>query len=636
MKRKQFLRYSLLLTGLASLKTSKLFGFYSATKKFFLNKVKFIWSGAITTNSVKINAKLTSATTAARLVISTDANLTNPLYGVFTVANTANNFIAPLSVTGLAAGTQYYYGIEADGIIDTASDAIGRFKTAKAGPQSFKFSVASCNANGNHPVWLRIKEKNSLLHITHGDFHYGNPNSATNINIHRAPFENVLAQPAMKEFLQNTPIVYTWDDHDYCGDDSNSFYFGRTNARLVFQEYVPHFPLAAGTGDVPIYQAFTVGRVRFIVTDLRSERGAVGTSLMGAAQKAWFKNECLTAKTNNITIVWISSVPWGGNNSDTWAGYGNERIELSDFFKANAIANLLIICGDAHMLGIDNGTNHDFSTGGNNPNKYPVLQAAAVNQVGSYKGGIYSQGYFTNPNEQYGQYAVVEVTDNAGSSIGFSITGYRVTNTGTESVLISYSYNAPVLTPLPIKITGFSVKKSGQGADAKAVLLWETENILNAACKLMIVERSVDGFRFDQLHIIDCRTMAANTVKHSFVDEAPVNGKNYYRIKVTEQNGSFIYSRIESIFFNKELIVKIINNPATDKLLVEINATGTGWTEYVIRDVNARLVLKRKLQLNNGRNNVAVNMQGLSSGVYFFVLTHGKVQVAEKFLVKAL
>lgn len=37
----------------------------------------------------------------------------------------------------------------------------------------------------------------------------------------------------------------------------------------MYQKYFPHYPLPAGQGNVPIYQAFTVGRIRIIMTDLR-------------------------------------------------------------------------------------------------------------------------------------------------------------------------------------------------------------------------------------------------------------------------------------------------------------------------------------------------------------------------------
>ena len=175
MIRKRFLKYSLLLGGLSIFKTSRLSAVYNYTQRFFLNRVKFIWAGSVTSTSVKVHAKLTTDTSSARLVASTSQTLANPVYGPFATANSVTNYIAKLTINGLNPGTTYYYGIEADGIIDTSADAIGRFKTFASGAQSFRFTVASCNDSGDHPVFYSIKGKDPLFHITSGDFHYSNP-----------------------------------------------------------------------------------------------------------------------------------------------------------------------------------------------------------------------------------------------------------------------------------------------------------------------------------------------------------------------------------------------------------------------------------------------------------------------------
>ncbi len=629
MKRKRFLKYSLLAGGLSFLKTSRLSAFYNQARNFFLNKVNFIWAGSITTTSVKVHAKLTSVTTSARLVVSTDQNLTNPVYGSFSTADASNNYIARLSVNGLSPATEYYYGIEADGVIDMASDAIGRFKTISNGPQSFRFSIASCNSNGNHPVFYRIKEKNPLFHITHGDFHYGDPNSATDRNVHRAPFENTLAQPAMKEFLRNHGIAYMWDDHDYCGDNTNSSAVGRTNARLTYQEYVPHYPLAAGTGDVPIYQSFTISRVKFILSDLRSEKTAAGTTMMGAVQKAWFKNECLDAKNNDHVIVWISSVPWGGTTDlDTWAGFPAERTELADFFKSTGIQNLLIICGDAHMIAFDDGTNHDFSTGTNNSHKYPVLQAAAVNQTGSFRGGSFSHGYFSNPTQQHGQYAVLDITDNGGNNIVVAITGYRVASDASESVLITQSLTFPLLSALPIKISHFSVTK-GQEKET-ALLTWQLEQSANDRCKTMVVERSSDAFQFAPISYQDCNA----SVRHSFVDAVPFMGKNYYRIKVIDQDNKIIFSSIKSIVVDENLTITVLNNPVRDRLQLAISTPTAASAGYTVMDATGRIVTRNNLKLIKGENRVNVEVGSFTSGVYFFNLHLNNAYTTKKFVLE--
>src|SRR5918993_2684998 len=387
MRRKAFIKYSLLTTGLAVLKNNRILALaYSAAKKKFINQVNFIWSGAITPNSVRVTAKLQDPTSTARLVVSTDVNLTNPTFGAFVTANLSTNNLGHLAINNLLPDTQYYYGVEADGHIDMLPNAQGKFRTSKAEPYSFFFTVGSCISNANHSVFTKIAEKNPLFHIIHGDFHYHDPNSGTDINVHRLPYENRLVQPGLRALLQSTPLVYMWDDHDFSGDDSWTHSPGKTNARLAYQEYAPHYPLAAGSGDVPIYHSFNIGRIRFIISDLRSERDS--NSMMGTAQKQWFKNECLAAKNNSQAIIWVSSVPWSSNSGDSWLAYANERREISDFWKANNINNLCIICGDAHMIAIDNGNSNDFSTGGNNPNKYPMMQAGALSGGGKNKKGF--------------------------------------------------------------------------------------------------------------------------------------------------------------------------------------------------------------------------------------------------------
>ncbi|MGC5271651.1 alkaline phosphatase D family protein, partial [Salmonella enterica] len=69
----------------------------------------------------------------------------------------------------------------------------------------------------------------------------------------------------------------------------------------------------------PITQTFSVGRVKFIMTDLRSDRDSVtnkddaNKSILGADQKAWLKKELLASNGKFPLIVWMSTVPWIGN-----------------------------------------------------------------------------------------------------------------------------------------------------------------------------------------------------------------------------------------------------------------------------------------------------------------------------------
>src|SRR5260370_13456696 len=103
-----------------------------------------------------------------------------------------------------------------------------------------------------------------------GDFHYLDIQT-NSLPLFRAAYDRVLASPQQAELYRRVPFVYIWDDHDYGGNNSNRKAASRQAARLAYDEYVPHYPLAAGADDVPIYQSFAVGRAEFILVELPSE-----------------------------------------------------------------------------------------------------------------------------------------------------------------------------------------------------------------------------------------------------------------------------------------------------------------------------------------------------------------------------
>jgi phosphodiesterase/alkaline phosphatase D-like protein len=406
------------------------------------NEVLHFWAGALQPTSVKVTVKLNVPNTQVRLVASTSPYFSNPINGAVGKSDSDNKTIISLSITGLSPNTKYYYAVEIDGKLDTSSDDIGSLVTPSDSAFSFCFTLGSClNSNSHHPVFSRMLEKRPLFFLQSGDFHYDDPNSAYNINVHRLPYEHLISNRTYSHFFKHIPLVYIWDDHDYSGNNSDSTAAGKINARIAYREYVPHYAFGTPINEInaPIYQSFVIGRVYFILTDLRSSRRK--PTMMGAIQKQWFKQQCLYAKSNKLLIAWVSTVPYEGTVPDSWGGFSAERTELANFFRDNQINNLFILSGDAHMVAIDDGRHSDFSTNHSNPFKYPILQAAALNESGSTKGGTYSEGAFPNPNDSYGQYGLVEVHDNGDNTIRITMTGYRVNYGGKENKLVSYAFN---------------------------------------------------------------------------------------------------------------------------------------------------------------------------------------------------
>jgi hypothetical protein len=193
--------------------------------------------------------------------------------------------------------------------------------------------------------------------------------------------------------------------------------------------------------------------------------------MLGAKQKEWFKQQLLEARDRHPLIFWVSSVPWIGTvgtnyypistnlygyihhrkltkpperrkgrypyDDDHWSAYASERRELADFIKQHDIRNLVILHGDMHSLGADDGTHADYSTGGGGP-RIRVLAAAPLDQNPSVKGGPYSQGWYRVKRGE-GAFGLVTVTD-LGREIRVKYSGRN--NRNDEKVSLEFTVPA--------------------------------------------------------------------------------------------------------------------------------------------------------------------------------------------------
>lgn len=414
------------------------------------------WSGSVTAHSALVKVRV-SGPGNVRLVLSTQPDFSNPGYSAIYPAEADMDYVIAFPLEGLAAATQYYYALEIDGI--RVSNPIGRLRTFGEGAWSFDMVVsADAYTGSNKPVFDEIAALDADLYLVTGDLHYADVDE-NDVNEYRDAFADVLRSPRQAALYRKTPVAYVWDDHDFAANDCDSTNPGRPAARQVYQEIIPHYPLSAGSGDVPIYQAFTMGRVRFIMTDLRSERSPDSQvdndskTMLGEAQKAWFKNELLAANGVYPVIVWVSSVPWIHSKStggDDWGGFSTERAELAAFIEANAIQGLVMIAGDAHMLALDDGSHNTYGPSGKA--MFPVMQVAPLNQESSSKGGPYTFGPYLPDTPEDGQFALIRFNDD-GDRICMDFSG-RVLLSGATSTteLISYHRCFP---PMETEEIGF-------------------------------------------------------------------------------------------------------------------------------------------------------------------------------------
>jgi alkaline phosphatase D len=407
------------------------------------------WSGNVTATSATVCIRLTSAGQRVRLAVSTSEQLTAPVFSVAQTTVAAAGNAVRLDIGGLAPSTTYHYGIEVAGVLRPEASSRGRFRTFLQGAGSFKIALVGDTdyREPDHRGAEAVIAEQPLLLLFNGDLHYSDIMSTTPED-YRVPYDNTLKHPALGAMLRSTSIAYMWDDHDFAGgNDSDGTAAGSPATRQVYREYVPHYPLTVG--DDSVGQAFTVGRVRVIMTDLRTNQvpsirtESPAKTRLGATQKAWFKRELIDGRDAGFPlIIWLNTVPWiarAAHGDDTWGGYTTERTEIADFIKDNRIRNVVAYCGDLHAMAYDDGTHSDYATGGGAP--LLVFHAAPLAQNVNSKGGPFSAGpYFDRL-----QYGILDIIDNGGPSLVCRITGKRI----GEGAKFSFQFTASTVAVDP-------------------------------------------------------------------------------------------------------------------------------------------------------------------------------------------
>ncbi len=439
----------------------------SPTAALPASPVSWVWSGGVTATSGTVRAELAPGAdpTGARLVVATDADLGEQVATVAgrdagAVAGTGEaSRVASFAVDGLEPDTTYHYAVEVAGTLDRVR--AGRFHTFPQGAASFRVAVGTCARMGsNGAVFDTIAAADPLLYLIGGDFFYADIGT-NDRDAFRSAYRTTLSGPAQSALYRSVPVAYTWDDHDSGPNDADATSGARPAAQVVYRELVPHYELAVEGSQQPIHQAFTVGRVRFVLLDTRSARSpkddpdGPAKTMLGAGQLAWLEEELTTAAATHPLVVLVTSVPWIGeatSGGDDWSGYSAERQTVADIISAAGLGDrLLMVAGDAHMVAIDDGTHSDYtsgsgedtSTGGEDGTDtgdgvgggFPVFHAGALDRAGSEKGGPYSEGAVPGA----GHYGLIDVDDDGGDEITVRLRGLD----WEDRELVAYTFSVP-------------------------------------------------------------------------------------------------------------------------------------------------------------------------------------------------
>lgn len=173
-------------------------------------------------------------------------------------------------------------------------------------------------------------------------------------------------------------------------------------------------------------------------------------------------------------------------------------------------------------------------------------------------------------------------------------------------------------TALPVSLLSFTANKQGK----QVQLNWRTENEVNFS--KFDVEKSTDAVLFNSLATVTAENRPVNN--YTTADAAPAKGYNYYRLKMTDLDGSYKYSDIVKINFDGKPTLSLWPNPASNQLIVTEAKQND---RVVITDATGRTVLRKTISAQNE----PLLIDKLSSGIYVLHLYSDK-QITRSNFVK--
>lgn len=422
--------------------------------------LRFHWKGDLTSHSILIkafpNSALTSSTLTPFLAVYTKAADGTPSLVGDMQSFDRTKTVSTLKVTGLSPSTTFYYQfIFSSSATLQATDFNTYYSGAAASSMkeftfktfgialaqtNFAFGIGCCTIAGSVNAVFETLATSSYMNffIYAGDM-FDNDITTANQTAFEQAYYTAFDSTNQKDFFQNIPIVYVWDDEDY-GGTADGKSVTRDTVTEVYEDFVPvdtdnlklAFPAddtAAGvTGataatavaspqtytvpaDYGIFRSFIVGRCLFIILDLRSFKDITSGDLLGSAQASWLQNQLMFAGANsNIVQVFIvSTLPYVNKGKTTdWSSYTTTQTNIKTWVASYITANskkVMMIGGHAGMFAFDDGTNNQYGS-------FPVVQAGALDENPGCEGGAYSHG-ITQGRQQYG---VLNVTD-TGSTV---------------------------------------------------------------------------------------------------------------------------------------------------------------------------------------------------------------------------
>lgn len=181
-------------------------------------------------------------------------------------------------------------------------------------------------------------------------------------------------------------------------------------------------------------------------------------------------------------------------------------------------------------------------------------------------------------------------------------------------------------SPLPVELLSFNARAKGEFVE----LYWSTASETNNLG--FDIERYNSGNEWINIGFV---TGAGNSNKlnnYVLTDVQPAKGLNYYRLKQTDFDGKFSYSKTISVSMSGKEGQLIVDQPFINenKLIIPVSSGFAGEVNIDLLDITGKRIHSYVYYIENGTI-ILLEIENLQQGIYFLNVWNKQNRVVKKF-----
>ena len=268
--------------------------------------------------------------------------------------------------------------------------------------QVFRIAIGSCSRQDlPEHLWVEVNNTNPDLWIWLGDNVYADTEDMQKME---NDYNIQKSHPDYQTLLANTPVIGTWDDHDFGQNDGGKEYPKKDSSKVKLLEFLDVLPDNDVWTHTGVYQSYTYGSgdqsVKIILLDTRYFRDPLledtetdarykpnpEGDILGEEQWFWLEEELRGSQARvNIIASSIQIIP-DEQGWEKWANLPQAHDRLYKLLASTKPSNPFFLSGDRHISefmkvdidGLDHpvyeftssGLTHTWAAGSEEPNRF--------------------------------------------------------------------------------------------------------------------------------------------------------------------------------------------------------------------------------------------------------------------------